>query len=69
MNHKVFYMSRHGQSEYNLVGRIGGDSGLTKDGDAYARKLAEYAEETITKDSQGNEVSLTTDENDSYHSL
>jgi hypothetical protein len=24
---KQFYLSRHGQSEYNVVGRIGGDSG------------------------------------------
>ena len=24
---KRFYLSRHGQSEYNVVGRIGGDSG------------------------------------------
>ena len=25
----AFYLSRHGQSEYNDLGRIGGDSGLT----------------------------------------
>ena len=31
-----FYFSRHGQSEYNVLGKIGGDSGLTAYGDAYA---------------------------------
>ncbi len=27
-----FYLSRHGQSEYNAIGRIGGDSGGWMDG-------------------------------------
>ena len=31
----AFYLSRHGQSEYNAVGRIGGDSGLSHHGVAY----------------------------------
>ncbi len=38
----AFYLSRHGQSEYNAVGRIGGDSGLTAHGTNYARELAEF---------------------------
>ena len=37
----------HGQSEYNAVERIGGDSGLTEDGLNYARKLAEFVEEKV----------------------
>lgn len=45
-----FYLSRHGQSEYNDLGRIGGDSGLTTHGIEYAKKLAEYVEQVITKD-------------------
>jgi hypothetical protein len=27
---RTFYLTRHGQSEYNLLGKIGGDSGLTE---------------------------------------
>ena len=42
-----FYLSRHGQSEYNAVGRIGGDSGLSVHGLAYARKLAEFVDEKV----------------------
>ncbi len=34
------YLSRHGQSEFNVEGRIGGDSGLTAAGGAYAVRLA-----------------------------
>ena len=46
----IFYLSRHGQSEYNEAGRIGGDSGLSKHGVIYARKLAEFVEKVITKE-------------------
>jgi len=42
-----FYMTRHGQSEYNTLGKIGGDSGLSKAGIAYAKKLAVWAEKNI----------------------
>jgi len=45
-----FYMTRHGQSEYNQLGRIGGDSGLSEHGLAYAHKLAEYVEEKVWND-------------------
>lgn len=45
----IFYLSRHGQSDYNAVGRIGGDSGLSKHGLHYAKKLAEFTENVITK--------------------
>lgn len=30
---KRLFLSRHGQSEYNKLGRIGGDSGLTDMGE------------------------------------
>lgn len=40
---RVFYLSRHGQSEYNLLGKIGGDAGLTEAGLEYARRLADFA--------------------------
>jgi broad specificity phosphatase PhoE len=45
---RKFYLTRHGQSEYNLLGKIGGDSGLTPAGTEYARRLAQFAKEQIT---------------------
>lgn len=44
---RTFYFTRHGQSEYNLLGKIGGDSGLSQNGDEYARRLAKFAKENI----------------------
>jgi broad specificity phosphatase PhoE len=44
---RTFYLTRHGQSEYNLLGKIGGDSGLTPAGVEYARRLADFAKEHI----------------------
>jgi broad specificity phosphatase PhoE len=53
---RTFYLTRHGQSEYNLLGKIGGDSGLTPAGKEYARRLAVFAKEEIAKkhDAEGN---------------
>jgi broad specificity phosphatase PhoE/predicted kinase len=36
------WITRHGESESNVEGRIGGDSGLSLRGQAYAGELAEY---------------------------
>ena len=44
---RTFYLTRHGQSEYNTLGKIGGDSGLSKAGLEYARRLARYADGVI----------------------
>jgi broad specificity phosphatase PhoE len=44
---RVFYLSRHGQSEYNLLGKIGGDAGLTEAGREYARRLADFAHNVV----------------------
>lgn len=44
---RTFYLTRHGQSEYNLYGKIGGDSGLSSNGMEYARRLANYAHDSI----------------------
>lgn len=46
---RTFYLTRHGQSEYNTVGKIGGDSGLSRNGLEYAKRLAKYANEVIEK--------------------
>jgi len=55
---RTFYLTRHGQSEYNLLGKIGGDSGLSKNGVEYSRRLAKFAHDEIatesTKDDDGN---------------
>lgn len=52
---RTFYLTRHGQSEYNLLGKIGGDSGLTPAGVEYARRLAQFAKEQIAKTEDGKE--------------
>lgn len=57
---RTFYMTRHGQSEYNVLGKIGGDSGLSKNGLEYARRLARFAKDviatkTIVKDDDSEE--------------
>lgn len=44
---RTFFLTRHGQSEYNLLGKIGGDSGLTPAGLEYARRLADFARDHI----------------------
>ena len=40
-------LTRHGESEFNVVGRIGGDSSLSDAGRAYARALAGVVRERI----------------------
>jgi len=52
---RVFYLSRHGQSEYNLLGKIGGDAGLTVAGLEYARRLADFAHNVIGMEVTKNE--------------
>jgi len=60
---RTFYLTRHGQSGYNLLGKIGGDAGLSDSGLEYARRLARYAEEHIGShtvvDAEGSEVKKT----------
>jgi broad specificity phosphatase PhoE len=57
---RTFYLTRHGQSEYNLLGKIGGDSGLTPAGIEYARRLAQFAKEYIAKEDIESEDEETT---------
>jgi len=52
---RTFYLTRHGQSEYNLYGKIGGDSGLTDFGVEYSRRLAIFAKEEIATEMKINE--------------
>jgi len=39
---RTIYLSRHGESEFNLYGKIGGDSALSTHGEKYAVNLAEF---------------------------
>lgn len=36
------FMTRHGESEYNVMGKIGGDAPLSENGQSYAGALAEF---------------------------
>jgi broad specificity phosphatase PhoE/predicted kinase len=44
------WFTRHGESEFNVLGRIGGDSPLSEAGRAYARALASVVRERIGSD-------------------
>jgi len=50
---RSFYFTRHGQSEYNSKGKVGGDSGLSASGNAYAKALAEWVKVHLMLDEQG----------------
>ncbi|KAL0871037.1 hypothetical protein ABMA27_004846 [Loxostege sticticalis] len=39
---QTLYFTRHGESEYNVLGRIGGDASLSARGQLYARALGEH---------------------------
>ncbi|CAB3253164.1 unnamed protein product [Arctia plantaginis] len=39
---QTLYFTRHGESEYNVLGRIGGDASLSPRGALYAQALANY---------------------------
>ena len=39
---RTIYLCRHGESYNNVVGRLGGDSCLTRRGEAFARELAQF---------------------------
>ncbi|KAK7300916.1 hypothetical protein RJT34_11768 [Clitoria ternatea] len=40
-------LTRHGESEYNVRGRIGGDSALSEAGQLYKKKLAKFVEKRL----------------------
>lgn len=47
INRKKIYLSRHGQSLYNLNNLIGGNSDLSEDGLLYAKKLSNFIKKNI----------------------
>lgn len=69
---KMIYITRHGESEYNVSGRIGGDSSLTLSGQLYAKRLrAFFNEEPVvicsnlkrTRETSGEFTQVTVDKN------
>lgn len=49
---RSFWLTRHGESLFNVDGRIGGDAGLSARGIAYADALAHFVDATIVKDAR-----------------
>ncbi|KZL78200.1 fructose-1,6-bisphosphatase, partial [Colletotrichum tofieldiae] len=47
---RSIWLSRHGESMYNLDGRIGGDTTLSPRGEQYARKLPELVRKSVGDD-------------------
>ncbi|CAI6095389.1 unnamed protein product [Clonostachys chloroleuca] len=47
---RSIWLSRHGESLYNLDGRIGGDALISSRGEAYARKLPELVRQSVGDD-------------------
>lgn len=46
---RPIYLSRHGQSQYNTTGRLGGDPPLSDLGSAYAAALGDYLPQQISE--------------------
>lgn len=44
---RLIWLSRHGESEFNLTGQIGGDANLSERGWQYARKLPELVRQSL----------------------
>ncbi|KAJ0174753.1 hypothetical protein K1T71_009861 [Dendrolimus kikuchii] len=47
---QTLYFTRHGESEYNVLGRIGGDASLSPRGQLYGRALAEHINPLVTRE-------------------
>ena len=62
MNAKVgkrdIYLSRHGESEFNVLGRIGGDAGLSPRGMEYAKALAQHLNENLLSKNENKNVKI-----------
>jgi hypothetical protein len=55
---RVFWFSRHGESENNLFGKIGGDTSLSTNGEKYATLLAAYINQMELDDLQVNYLKI-----------
>eukprot|EP00965_Chrysotila_dentata_P230584 6197850-Pleurochrysis_carterae.AAC.1 len=50
---RSFFFARHGESEYNADGKIGGDSGLSAMGEQFALALGEWVRAHMLVDAEG----------------
>jgi len=55
----VIYLSRHGQSEYNVLGKIGGNPPLSAAGDEYAVRLGNWVPANVWRQ-EGKIVQVST---------
>jgi 6-phosphofructo-2-kinase/fructose-2,6-biphosphatase 2 len=55
---RTIYLSRHGESMYNLEGKIGGDADLSPRGFEYAKKLPSLVRQALCEDGQ-EDINLT----------
>lgn len=49
-HHRAIVLVRHGESEYNPEGRIGGDPSLTENGLGFAEELSKFVQEQLAYD-------------------
>jgi broad specificity phosphatase PhoE/predicted kinase len=49
---RPIWLTRHGQSMYNVMGRIGGDSDLAPPGEQYAKSLAAFVKQHAPRDQE-----------------
>ncbi|KAK6453772.1 6-phosphofructo-2-kinase-domain-containing protein [Scheffersomyces xylosifermentans] len=57
---RCIYLSRHGESEYNLTGQIGGDSNLSERGWKYAKKLPELVLKSLGEENKHTNLTVWT---------
>jgi 6-phosphofructo-2-kinase/fructose-2,6-biphosphatase 2 len=60
LNFKPIYCSRHGESEYNLLAKLGGDSNLSEEGTKYSQALKEYITDLKSKLPPGEDIEIWT---------
>lgn len=57
---RLIWLSRHGESEYNLTGQIGGDANLSERGWRYAKKLPELVLKLLGEDMKHTNLTVWT---------
>ncbi|EDK44931.1 fructose-2,6-bisphosphatase [Lodderomyces elongisporus NRRL YB-4239] len=57
---RSIWLSRHGESEFNLTGQIGGDANLSERGWKYAKKLPELVLKSLGEDLQHTNLTVWT---------
>lgn len=57
---RLIWLSRHGESEYNLTGQIGGDANLLERGWRYAQRLPELVRKSLGEELQDTNLTVWT---------